>query len=699
MVRTPRQESGESSKAAGDSPAHGRLRAERTVDKDGSAPAAASLAATSATALNPQALLALQRSAGNAAATRAMRRGPSAGRAVGPGPAPVQRAPGSALDTVFEEADRTADQAADPDAIEQIDAYGNPIRASRPGGAGRTGRRARPAAPPGRPRRGPSATEAGVGPPPHVPLGLPPYLRELRSAGLSTVSKLTKHEFVYNRLCERIGRSDGTVAEIRDELAGRPETFYGGGRAFAVQGPNGWYDVTVSIGRGRGDTPMSFPGAGAPETAAMAPAAAAVAEGAKTKVDHLRSSAGSVTHDSSSSRGFGASASGTFLAPTPAPVVWAGVTLAAGGGIHSSTDTHTTKTTAEPRVLRSAGGTVEVPRKVRYNVRVKHHGTAGAAEAFSGSGTLTMRVPHEHLVPATAARTPDHGEKLHAQVAREVRLATSMAPLAVEDTGAPHAGGQGLFDTVGSVLHPSLTSPGSAGRARLYEATSTATVLEDLPRLLAGWVSSEDLGSKDGSAQGAYRMRAEIVSMTPAWGIGGTQLRTHQQTQDGRGDTSQKGFGGSFGAGPALGLGAPVPVARLTQMTQVDARRTRFSSSDQTVSTRQGAEIRGEKVLYRSQVRLTVQGTGPSSPGMRLRPGKRTARHPLDVWITMRAQEAESLGLPLPDGDTAGKLYSKTEKNADGTEKLNEDGTPKELDRHLPFGAMGSSVALNHLDA
>ncbi|WP_330347185.1 hypothetical protein [Streptomyces sp. NBC_00582] len=76
---------------------------------------------------------------------------------------------------------------------------------------------------------------------------LPPYLRDMEAPGLSTAYGLTGDEFATATLADSVGRRDGVVAEIAAELAGRPESFYGSGRAFAVTGARGAdrYDVTV----------------------------------------------------------------------------------------------------------------------------------------------------------------------------------------------------------------------------------------------------------------------------------------------------------------------------------------------------------------------------------------------------------------------------------------------------------------------
>nr|WP_168532549.1 hypothetical protein [Streptomyces sp. RPA4-2]QIY66807.1 hypothetical protein HEP85_41855 [Streptomyces sp. RPA4-2] len=365
-----------------------------------------------------------------------------------------------------------------------------------------------------------------------MPLGLPPYLRELRAPGLSTAYRLTGHEFVSTTLGTIVGRSDGTVAEIREELAGRPETFYGQGRSFTVEGPEGkgWYDVTVTVSRDSADLPETFvsPGAAKARAAAaeqaesmaalharvesagttgkeraddhdghgssaprtepgprQAAQAVRLAEGAGVKVDTQHNTSGAVSHSSGRSAGKGVNFMAFGLAPV-VPGVWLGGAVTANAQpFLSSTDTRVQKAVSEPRVLRSDKGSVEIPRKVRYGIRIKRQGEA--AQTFGGGGTLMMRVPVEHLVPVTAQTpAPARLRPLDAPLANRVRLADSLAPVALDDAAAPEPGGGGLFDTVRSVLHPSLTSPGAPGRTRLHDATSTTTVLEDLPRCWAG---------------------------------------------------------------------------------------------------------------------------------------------------------------------------------------------------------------------
>ncbi|MEU8649457.1 hypothetical protein [Streptomyces sp. NPDC048737] len=545
-------------------------------------------------------------------------------------------------------------------------------------------------------------------------LELPPYLRDLEAAGLSSAYRLTGHEFVATTLVTVIGHRDGTIADIAAELAGRPETFYGRGRAFAVTGPKGRdrYDVTVTLTPADDDRPGTFaPGGGDPL-------------GAATKIDVHHNTSASVARSTGSSAAQGATFTGFGLAPV-APGVWVGGAMTASAQpFQSARDTRTQRGTAEPRVLRSDKGSVEVPRRVRYGVRVAKDGTPGA-QTFAGTGSLTMRVPTEHLVPVTAG-APRRPRPLSAETARAVSLADSMAPLAVADRAAPHGGGGGLFDAVASVLHPSLTRPGAPGRARLYEATATSTVLEDMPRLLRDGVVGEDLTSRDGSTTGTYRMRAAITRLAPGWATGKTQLRTHQQTQHSVTDTAGKGRGGTLGVGPAIGVGVlgNAAAVRATAMPLAGARKARFTVADQTVSSRQGAEVRGDKVLYLGTVRLTAEGTGPASPLVRAGRGDRTAHHTMKVWISLRADEARELGLPLPEGVGAGDFLTRPERKAAGTAPVRDGqpgsstgpGTPAGREtarpgeeaevpeapahvvRHLPFGAMGSSVAISRLD-
>ena len=405
-VRARERDSGNDSAVAAPLPAAGARRESGTPATLGAVPSQA--------AMGPRQLLALQNSAGNAATARLL------------GPRAHSPAGAAGLAPVVEESD-------DPDVIRRVDAGGRPLPDRRPG-ARRTPRRPRP----GPRQRGEAFGEAPSDGPEHPPLVLPPYLLDMTSAGLSTASDLRGHEFVGHAVGRATGAADEQTAVIRQELAGRPETFYGAGRAFSVQGKEEPWDVTVSVSRdlAREPSPMLFK-SGAPEAPEI-PASAGLEDPA-TKVDQLHTSSGAVGADAVRARQLGLSASGTLLVPA-APGVWAGAQFAASGALTSTHDAHTTRTAAEPRTLRSAGGSVRAPRQVTYTVRVVRQDAPGPAQAFTGAGSLTMRVPREHLVPLGTDR-PAPGPALTPAQSRAVRLATSTAAISVEDAGAPHRGG------------------------------------------------------------------------------------------------------------------------------------------------------------------------------------------------------------------------------------------------------------------
>ncbi|PGH50555.1 hypothetical protein, partial [Streptomyces sp. Ru87] len=535
---------------------------------------------------------------------------------------------------------------------------------------------------------------------------LPPYLRDLRAPGLASVSGLDGYESVLGDLRKAVKGSEESVAGIRDELTGRPESFFGRGRSFHIRGrgaPSAWYDVTLAVTADPAETPPRFveppadaprpgPGTGpVPAPAPGQPRELSDPDDAATKLDLHRNSGGSASRGHGRSSRYGGSAAGMGLVPTPVPGLTAGVAFNVGAHpFHTADESRTQRTVNEHRVLRSDEGTVRVPRRVRFTLRTEHS-ALHTVQRFDGTGSLDLLVPREHLVPALRSALGPMAE-LDGPQARSVRLADSLAAVAVTEPPGehdPHDGGDGLFDTVKSVLHPSLTGPGAPGRARLYAATSAATVAEDLPRLLGGWVTGEDLVAKDGSTEGSYRMRATLSGLAPGWSAGRTQLRTHQQAQHSEANSHGQGRGGQVGVGPAVGAGVldAGPRARVGVLPLAEARKMRFASADQSIGVRQGAEIRGDKVLYRGRVVIAVEGNGPLSPAMKAGRQSRSAEHTMDVWVTLRAEEARHLGLPLPPGTAAKDLFVR-ERDENGAE----------AGRHLPFGAMGGSVSLSGLD-
>ncbi|MDO0933967.1 hypothetical protein QQY66_20605 [Streptomyces sp. DG2A-72] len=527
---------------------------------------------------------------------------------------------------------------------------------------------------------------------------LPSYLMNLQAGGLSSTYGLTGHEFVRHAVSAVVGHADGTVADIAGELTGRPESFFGQGRAFAVEGRTGkeWWNITVAISRAPDDRPPVFLqndlADAAPETDGVPRARLADPVGKDTKLDVHHNTAATVSSQGGGNSSHGAGGLAFGLAPV-VPGLWLG-----GAGMvnaqpwQSSRESRHQRNVAEPRVLRSKDGTVEVRRRVRFEVRAKLHGSTEDAQTYQDSGALSQRVPTEHLVPVGIA-APAPPRPVSADAARNVSLADSLAPVAVADTAAPHEGGGGLFDAVASVLHPSLTAPGAPGRSRLYQATSTATVLEDMPRLLRDGVVGEDLHSKDDKTAGSYHLRAAITGLSPAWGTGETQLRTHQQSQTSVTESAGKGRSVAGGVGPAIGVGAVAGAAivRGTAMPVAAARKARFTTTEQSVASRQGAEIRGEKALYVGTVVFTVEGTGPRSAEAILHPETRVARHSMNVWISLRADEAASFGLPLPPGMTAEDFVKKPKR-------VDENGEEQEVERHLPYDGKGAGVALSRVD-
>ncbi|NUP43155.1 MAG: hypothetical protein HOY76_40590, partial [Streptomyces sp.] len=192
---------------------------------------------------------------------------------------------------------------------------------------------------------------------------------------------------------------------------------------------------------------------------------------------------------------------------------------------------------------------------------------------------------------------------------------------------------------------------------------------------------------------GSYRLLAALTGLSPAWGTGKTQLRTHQQAQTSVTESAGKGRAVTAGAGPAVGVGAAgnAAVVRGTAMPVAAARKARFTATEQTVSSRQGAEVRGEKVLYHGTVEFTAEGTGPRSAEMILNPARRVATHSMRVWMSLRADEAQSLGLPLPPGTEAGDFAKKPRRT-------DENGAEVDVERHLAYGGKGSNVVLSQLD-
>ncbi len=157
-------------------------------------------------------------------------------------------------------------------------------------------------------------------------------------------------------------------------------------------------------------------------------------------------------------------------------------------------------------------------------------------------------------------------------------------------------------------------------------------------------------------------------------------------------DAAGKGQSVQAGLGPAIGVGAAAnaAVVRATAMPVAAARKARFTVAEQSVASRQGAEIRGEGALLRDRdVHRRGHGTpfGPGDPAPR-NPGRRPHHA---CGSASRADEARSFGLPLPTGVTAEDFVRKPRR-------VDENGEEQELERHLPYDGKGSSVALSQVD-
>ncbi|WP_320779802.1 hypothetical protein [Streptomyces sp. CRN 30] len=386
----------------------------------------------------------------------------------------------------------------------------------------------------------------------------------------------------------------------------------------------------------------------------------------------------------------------------------------------------------EARTLRSAPLSVRVKRQVRYAVRIKQQ---DVPDPFVGGhvGGMEMRVPMEYMVPAGTAR-PTFAGSLDAARSAEVGAAVSLSTLGVEDTGDPHQGGKGLFDAVAGAVHGRMSASGTPGREQLYAEVSRETIHRQMPRLLAGWVTSDVLQSdqKHRESRGVFRMRAEIMQMEPLLGpapgkageatgessaggpqardqrpTGGTvgagpdQARHHQTVASTQGVAAATGSSGGVEGGFAYILGVPGAAAlRANLVGSAGAKNMGSSSLDRTTTVRQGAEVRGPKVLFLSKVRLFVEYGGPRDGDHITKARPRTTHHDIEAWMSLRKEEAyHLLGDELPADASVRPLYDRRKRTADGkTELKNADGTDQLHDRYLQFDGMGNSTTLTHLD-
>jgi trimeric autotransporter adhesin len=482
----------------------------------------------------------------------------------------------------------------------------------------------------------------------------------------------------------------GDSAHIMKQLVGRPESFLGDGRTFQVKGNNGWYDVTVALSRDPDERrPVIRIRAGQGDT--------------ETKLYKQNAASGQVGAVSRSGNNFGVQGGAVVLVPTPVPGLLAGPVVAGRVGLPATESVVSSQqTVSESSQFRSEGGTVTVRRLVRYVVRIQKHGVP-TARTLSGGGKVTTEIPREHLMPAgSGPPKPVSTTDPHARLGKAV----SLDPLAMTHTGGAYEGGKGIFDKVRSVLHPVLTASGSDGRSVALNASSADRLLQELPMMLKHWVDFGDLSSADGQVHGSFRARAEIVDLALAGGIGSGLVRNYQQAKHDHTAARSRTAGGALSLGAAVGVGLPPaahPGIRADLRPGLGSTWARSASAGQSVTSRQGAEIRGEKRLYQARVKFFFEGSGPTTPEMRAGRARAATTHLATVWLSIRADEAAKLLSPLPEATDAEATKAEgTEVEATEAEGAKADEfiqPPKDKgNRFLPFGGFGNSVTLSRVD-
>ncbi|MEU2779141.1 hypothetical protein ABZ646_41430, partial [Streptomyces sp. NPDC007162] len=159
----------------------------------------------------------------------------------------------------------------------------------------------------------------------------------------------------------------------------------------------------------------------------------------------------------------------------------------------------------------------------------------------------------------------------------------------------------------------------------------------------------------DGYLRGAYRARAEIVRIAPAFPVGAMFSRDDRQSDRQMSVDLSHGSGGEVGLGPAVGFGLMPggPHVRLAVRPAVMSGTSRTVASKSAVTTAAGPQITGDRIVYRARVRIWAEGTGPLSTAMRAGLTGGPAYKDVTAWLSLRPDEAASLGLPLPGGMSA----------------------------------------------
>jgi hypothetical protein len=510
----------------------------------------------------------------------------------------------------------------------------------------------------------PALLDAGSGPGPERDRWhLPAYLESMRASGTATFHDLEGTGWIAEQI--RANTSGGSPQEILAALEEAPETFLGHGRPFHLKGGDAWYDVTVAMNR-HPDEPR--PLLTVLDTPSVRADATANSDMTAHKAAVERSSLAMTGRSTQNAQGWALSGNGYVLVPVSHTPLLLGASLHASLSLGQRVTTRTERhASAHAQVLASPEGTVEVPRRVQWSLRIQKAWVPNA-RSLTGDGRATATVPLAELVPQKEPSRLGPATPVDQDTARRIALAFSLQPLSV-DPGAPYEGGRGVFDAVTAQLHPSLVGPGTQGRSDVHDALRADVLTRKLPRMLVGWTLSEDLASSWGKTSGGYRMRATVTQIAPVIRRAGADrqgtragvpsfpaLVSMQSAARTHGVRDSDASGGTVELGPGAGfIGGPfTPRVRFFLQPGLELARSGWSGLSQEGTTLQGSEIDGDRVLYLAQLRLEVEGTGPTSPLTRRGPSVTNIR----AWLYLRAQEAVDMGLPLPTGTKPGPLFT-----------------------------------------
>jgi hypothetical protein len=533
----------------------------------------------------------------------------------------------------------------------------------------------------------PALLDAGSGPgPERARWHLPAYLESMRASGTATFHDLEGTGWIAEQI--RANTSGGSPQEILAALEEAPETFLGHGRPFHLKGGDAWYDVTVAMNRHPDEPRPLFTVLDTPSVRADA---TANSDMTAHKAAVERSSLAMTGRSTQNAQGWALSGNGYVLVPVSHTPLLLGASLHASLSLGQRVTTRTERhASAHAQVLASPEGTVDVPRRVQWSLRIQKAWVPNA-RSLTGDGRATATVPLAELVPQKEPSRLGPATPVDQDTARRIALAFSLQPLSV-DPGAPYEGGRGVFDAVTAQLHPSLVGPGTQGRSDVHDALRADVLTRKLPRMLAGWTLSEDLASSWGKTSGGYRMRATVTQIAPVIRRAGADrqgtragvpsfpaLVSMQSAARTHGVRDSDASGGTVELGPGAGfIGGPfTPRVRFFLQPGLELARSGWSGLSQEGTTLQGSEIDGDRVLYLAQLRLEVEGTGPTSPLTRRGPSVTNIR----AWLYLRAQEAADMGLPLPTGTKPGPLF-----------------THPGFDRTLTVGASATSTVWSGLD-